>query len=87
MADKHPNGPGVGDKRQKRLSRGRHRPHVTKTEVYSFPEMFDKLRPVYHTTLKKGCEMLLNAMRKQDGTYRIYEEMKAENIPLKYSGK
>jgi aldehyde oxidoreductase len=37
--------------------------------------------------IKNGCEMLLNAMRKKDGTYRTYEEMKAENIPLKYSGK
>jgi aldehyde oxidoreductase len=37
--------------------------------------------------IKNGCEMLLNAMRKPDGTYRTYEEMKAENIPLKYSGK
>lgn len=37
--------------------------------------------------IKNGCEMLLNAMRKSDGTYRTYNEMKAENIPLKYSGK
>ena len=37
--------------------------------------------------IKNGCEMLLNAMRKPDGTYRTFEEMKAENIPLKYSGK
>ncbi len=37
--------------------------------------------------IKNGCEMLLNAMRKPDGTYRTYEEMKAEKIPLKYSGK
>jgi aldehyde oxidoreductase len=37
--------------------------------------------------IKNGCEMLLNAMRKPDGTYRTYEEMNAENIPLKYSGK
>jgi aldehyde oxidoreductase len=37
--------------------------------------------------IKNGCEMLLNAMRKPDGRYRTYEEMKAENIPLKYSGK
>jgi aldehyde oxidoreductase len=37
--------------------------------------------------IKTGCEMLLNAMRKKDGTYRTYEEMKAENIPLTYSGK
>ncbi len=37
--------------------------------------------------IKNGCEMLLNAMRKSDGTYRTYEEMKAENIPLRYDGK
>lgn len=37
--------------------------------------------------IKNGCEMLLNAMRKPDGTYRTYDEMKAENIPLRYSGK
>ena len=37
--------------------------------------------------IKNGCEMLLNAMRKPDGSFRTYEEMKAENIPLKYSGK
>lgn len=37
--------------------------------------------------IKNGCEMLLNAMRKSDGSYRTYKEMKADNIPLKYSGK
>jgi aldehyde oxidoreductase len=37
--------------------------------------------------IKNGCDMLLNAMRKSDGTYRSFAEMKAENIPLKYSGK
>ncbi|MEN6567314.1 MAG: molybdopterin-dependent aldehyde oxidoreductase [Veillonellales bacterium] len=34
-----------------------------------------------------SCEMLLNAMRKPDGTYRTYDEMVAENIPLHYDGK
>ena len=33
--------------------------------------------------IKNGCEMLLNAMRKKDGTYRTYEEMKAEKIPYR----
>ena len=37
--------------------------------------------------IKVGCEMLLNAMRKPDGTYRSYDEMVAGNIPLRYSGK
>lgn len=34
-----------------------------------------------------GCRALLNAMKKPDGTYRTYEEMVAENIPLRYEGK
>jgi aldehyde oxidoreductase len=31
--------------------------------------------------------MLVNAMKKPDGTFRTYEEMVAEKIPLRYSGK
>ena len=34
-----------------------------------------------------AAEMLLNAMRKPDGKYRVYSEMVAENIPLVYDGK
>jgi aldehyde oxidoreductase len=37
--------------------------------------------------IKVSCEMLLNAMRKPDGSYRTYAEMVAENIPLRYDGK
>ncbi|HET6436418.1 MAG TPA: molybdopterin cofactor-binding domain-containing protein [Anaeromyxobacter sp.] len=37
--------------------------------------------------IKVGCEMLLNAMKKPSGKYRSYEEMVAEKIPLRYSGK
>lgn len=33
-----------------------------------------------------AAEKLINAMRKPDGTYRTYEEMKAEGIPTKYMG-
>lgn len=36
--------------------------------------------------IKAACELLMGAMRKQDGTFRTYEEMTAENIPLKYDG-
>lgn len=36
---------------------------------------------------KVSCEMLLSAMRKPDGTYRTYDEMVAEKIPLRYDGK
>ena len=34
-----------------------------------------------------AAEKLLNAMRKPDGSYRTYEEMKAEGIETKYFGK
>lgn len=37
--------------------------------------------------VKVSCEMLLNAMRKPDGTYRTYDEMVTEKIPLRYNGK
>ncbi|MBV8045692.1 MAG: molybdopterin-dependent oxidoreductase, partial [Paludibacterium sp.] len=37
--------------------------------------------------IRVSCEMLLNAMRKPDGSYRSYEEMVAEHIPLRYDGK
>ena len=34
-------------------------------------------------SIRVGCEMLLNAMRKSDGKYRSYGEMVAEKIPLR----
>ena len=33
-----------------------------------------------------AAEMLINAMRKPDGTFRTYDEMVAENIPTFYEG-
>ena len=33
-----------------------------------------------------GCNKLMDAMRKPDGTYRTYDEMVAEGIPTKYIG-
>ena len=33
-----------------------------------------------------SCKKLLEAMRKPDGTYRTYDEMIAENIPVLYEG-
>lgn len=42
---------------------------------------------VVGNAVRVGCEMLLNAMRKPDGTYRTYDEMVTEKIPLKYDGK
>jgi aldehyde oxidoreductase len=37
--------------------------------------------------IKNGCEALIAAMRKADGTFRTYDEMVAENLPLRYNGQ
>lgn len=34
-----------------------------------------------------ACELLIDAMKKADGTFRTYDEMKAEGLALKYEGK
>jgi aldehyde oxidoreductase len=36
--------------------------------------------------IKVGCENLLSAMKKADGTFRTYDEMVAEGLPLRYDG-
>jgi aldehyde oxidoreductase len=38
-------------------------------------------------SIRVGCEMLLNAMRKSGGKFRSYGEMVTEKIPLRYDGK
>jgi len=52
----------------------------------SGPSGGSRQQVVTGNAIKNGCEMLLNAMKKPDGAFRTYEEMKAENIPLSYSG-
>ncbi len=37
--------------------------------------------------IKAGCDLLLGAMRRDDGTYRSYADMVAEEIPVSYNGK
>lgn len=37
--------------------------------------------------IRVGCERLLAAMKKPGGTYRTYDEMVAEGLPLRYEGK
>lgn len=37
--------------------------------------------------IRVSAEMMLNAMKKPDGSFRTYKEMVAENIPLSYDGK
>jgi aldehyde oxidoreductase len=36
---------------------------------------------------KAACEMLIEAMKKDDGSYRTYDEMVADKIELRYNGK
>ena len=52
----------------------------------SGPSGGSRQQVVTGNAIKNGCEMLLNAMKKPDGSFRTYDEMKAENIPLSYSG-
>ncbi|CCK82089.1 molybdopterin-dependent aldehyde oxidoreductase [Desulfobacula toluolica] len=33
-----------------------------------------------------GCEILLDAMKKEDGSFRTYDQMIAEKIPVRYTG-
>jgi aldehyde oxidoreductase len=53
----------------------------------SGPSGGSRQQVVTGNAIKNGCEMLMGAMRKKDGTFRTYDEMVAENIPLRYSGK
>jgi aldehyde oxidoreductase len=52
----------------------------------SGPSGGSRQQVVTGNAIKNGCELLLAAMRKKGGTYRTYEEMEAEKIPLSYSG-
>ncbi len=54
----------------------------------SGPSGGSRQQVVTGNAIKSGCELLLAAMRKSNnGGYRTYEEMVAENIPRRYSGK
>jgi aldehyde oxidoreductase len=52
----------------------------------SGPSGGSRQQVVTGNAIKAGCDLLMAAMRKSNGTYRTYEEMVAEKIPLKYSG-
>jgi aldehyde oxidoreductase len=53
----------------------------------SGPSGGSRQQVVTGNAIKDGCEQLLAAMKKPGGGYRSYDEMAAENIPLRYSGK
>ena len=53
----------------------------------SGPSGGSRQQVVTGNAIKAGCEMLVAAMKKSDGTFRTYDEMVAEKIPVRYSGK
>ena len=53
----------------------------------SGPAGASRAQVVIGQAIKHACETLLSAMRKADGSFRTYQEMVAENIPLKHIGK
>nr|HNB54085.1 molybdopterin-dependent oxidoreductase [Anaerolineales bacterium] len=59
----------------------------TATAPNGGPSGGSRSQVVIGNAIKNGCEQLVDAMRKPDGTFRTYEEMVAENLPVKYSGK
>ena len=50
----------------------------------SGPSGGSRQQVVTGNAIKSGCELLLGAMKKPGGGYRTYEEMVAENIPVRY---
>lgn len=53
----------------------------------SGPSGGSRSQVVIGNAIKNGCDNLLAAMRKDDGSFRTYNEMVAENLPLRYEGK
>ncbi len=53
----------------------------------SGPSGGSRQQVVTGNAIKKGCENLIAAMKKADGSFRTYDEMVAENIPLRHIGK
>ncbi len=59
----------------------------TGTAPNSGPSGGSRSQVMTGNAIKNGCDQLLDAMRKPDGTYRTYDEMVKEGLPLKYRGK
>jgi len=52
----------------------------------SGPSGGSRQQVVTGNAIKNACDLLMGAMRKSDGTFRSFAEMKAENIPVSYEG-
>ncbi|MGC8494823.1 MAG: molybdopterin-dependent aldehyde oxidoreductase [Syntrophobacteraceae bacterium] len=53
----------------------------------SGPSGGSRQQVVTGNAIKAGCEMLVAAMKKPGGGFRTYDEMVAENLPVRYAGK
>jgi len=53
----------------------------------SGPSGGSRSQVVIGNAIKNGCDQLIEALRKPDGSFRTYDEMVAEKLPLKYVGK
>ncbi|MGD9209484.1 MAG: molybdopterin-dependent oxidoreductase [Desulfobacteraceae bacterium] len=53
----------------------------------SGPAGASRAQVVIGQAIKNACEQLLTAMKKPDGSYRTYDEMVKEDIPVRYEGK
>ena len=59
----------------------------TGTAPNSGPSGGSRSQVMTGNAIKNGCEQLVAAMTKKDGTFRTYDEMVKESLPLRYHGK
>ena len=59
----------------------------TRVVPNSGPSGGSRQQVVTGRAIQAACELLMGAMRKTDGSFRTYEEMMAEKIPVKHTGK
>lgn len=63
------------------------RQNDTKSCPDSGPSAASRSHYINGKATQNAAEKLMNAMRKEDGTYRTYEEMVKEGIPIRYEGQ
>ncbi|MCC7452489.1 MAG: molybdopterin-dependent oxidoreductase [Anaerolineae bacterium] len=59
----------------------------TGTAPNAGPSGGSRSQVVIGNAIKNGCEQLIAALRKPDGSFRSYNDMVAEKLPLVYNGK
>ena len=59
----------------------------TATAPWGGPAGGSRSQLMIGNAIVNGCDQLIAAMTRSDGTFRTFDEMVAEGIPLKYTGK